>query len=68
MTAATVFARPDQDEIAELKVWPVPEVLVIFRLWRETEISFDVDLRELQGQQGVDTLCACPPGDRWQAG
>ena len=23
----------------------------------ETEIDFDVDLRELQGQEGVDTLC-----------
>jgi hypothetical protein len=35
-----------------------PGVLAIFRLWSESEISFDVDLRELQGQQGADTLCA----------
>jgi hypothetical protein len=57
-TAASVFARPDGDEIVELKVWPDPGVLAIFRLWREAEVSFDVDIRELQGQQGVDTLCA----------
>ena len=31
---------------------------MILRLWSESEISFDIDLRELQGQQGVDTLCA----------
>jgi hypothetical protein len=41
-----------------LKVWPEPRVLAIFRLYAETEISFDVDLRELQGQQGADTHCA----------
>lgn len=35
-----------------------PRVLVVFRLWSESEIRFDIDLRELQGQQGVDTLCA----------
>lgn len=31
---------------------------MIFRLWSESEISFDIDLRELQGQPGVETLCA----------
>ena len=56
--AATVLARPAGAEVAQLKVWPVPGVLAIFRLMSETEISFDVDLRELQGQEGVDTLCA----------
>jgi hypothetical protein len=58
LTAASVFAQPRGAETTELKVWPNPGVLAIFRLWSETEISFDVDLRELQGQQGVDTLCA----------
>jgi hypothetical protein len=56
--AATVLARPAGAEIAQLRVWPVPGVLAIFRLMSETEISFDVDLRELQGQEGADTLCA----------
>lgn len=57
-TAADVFAHTPVAETAKLKVWPVQGVLAIFRFWSETEISFDIDLRELQGQQGVDTLCA----------
>jgi hypothetical protein len=56
--ATAVFARPAGPEIAQLRVWPVPGVLAIFRFMSQTEISFDVDLHELQGQQGVDTLCA----------
>ena len=56
--AASIFARGTEAEIVELRVWPVPGVLANFRFWSETEISFDVDLRELQGQQGADTLCA----------
>lgn len=55
--AAAVLARPAGAEIAQMRVWPVPQVLAIFRFMSETEISFDVDLRELQGQEGVDTLC-----------
>lgn len=35
---------------ADLQVWPVPRVLVIFRPRSAEEIDFDVDLRELQGQ------------------
>jgi hypothetical protein len=57
-TAASIFARPGNDEYAELRAWPAPGVLTIFRLWQESEVTFDVDLHELQGQQGVDTLCA----------
>src|SRR3984885_11251031 len=56
--AAEVFARPAGAETGTLRVWPVPGVLAIFRLMSETEIDFDIDLRELQGQEGVDTLCA----------
>lgn len=57
-TAASIFTRGAGAETAELGAWPVPGVLAIFRFWSETEISFDVDLRELQGQQEVDVLCA----------
>jgi hypothetical protein len=32
-------------------------MLVIFRMMSQSEIDFDVDLRELQNQEGVDTLC-----------
>jgi hypothetical protein len=56
-TTASIFARGTGAETAELRVWHVSGVLAIFRCWSETEISFDVDLRELQGQQGADVLC-----------
>lgn len=55
--AAAVLARSADSEIAELRVWPVPGVLAIFRIMSADEIDFDVDLRELQGQAGVDVLC-----------
>lgn len=59
-TAADIFERPVDAETASLRVRPSPGVLAIFRFMAETAIDFDVDLRELQGQQGqqgVDTLC-----------
>ncbi|WP_238010254.1 hypothetical protein KZZ52_53235 [Dactylosporangium sp. AC04546] len=40
-----------------LKVWPAPQVLAIFRPWSADRIDFDVDLRELQGQERLDVLC-----------
>ncbi|WP_030315395.1 hypothetical protein [Streptomyces sp. NRRL B-3229] len=42
---------------AELRVRPEPGFLVIFRMYEVEAIDFDVDLRELQGQAGVDVLC-----------
>ncbi|MER5866636.1 hypothetical protein [Kitasatospora sp. NPDC002040] len=56
-SAAEVLARPADAETVDLRVWPVPEVLAIFRPMSADEIDFDVDLRELQGQEGVDVLC-----------
>jgi hypothetical protein len=56
--AADVLARPADAETVTLRVWPIPGVLAIFRPMSAEEIDFDVDLRELQGQDGVDTLCA----------
>ncbi|GIG64701.1 hypothetical protein [Phytomonospora endophytica] len=56
-TAAEVLSRPADAEAVDLRVWPVPHVLVIFRPFSDEEIDFDVDLRELRGQAGVDTLC-----------
>ncbi|SOB85185.1 hypothetical protein [Streptomyces sp. 1331.2] len=55
--AAEVLSRPAGAETVNLQVWPVPGVLAIFRPMSAEEIDFDVDLRELQGQEGVDTLC-----------
>ncbi|MFC9252114.1 hypothetical protein [Amycolatopsis thailandensis] len=55
--AAEALARLEEGEVGEFHVFPVPEMLVIFRLMSAEEIDFDVDLRELQGQAGVDNLC-----------
>jgi hypothetical protein len=57
-SAAVVLARSADSETAELRVWPKPGVLAIFRIMSADAIDFDVDLRELQGQPGVDALCS----------
>ncbi|MGK3200309.1 hypothetical protein [Amycolatopsis sp. MEPSY49] len=56
-SAAEVLARPADADSTDLRVWPAPGVLAIFRPTCAGRIDFDVDLRELQGQAGVDTLC-----------
>ncbi|SPE63186.1 hypothetical protein SNS2_4699 [Streptomyces netropsis] len=40
-----------------LRVWPTADVLAIFRFLAVDEIDFDVDLRELQGQEQLDMFC-----------
>ncbi|MFJ2398131.1 hypothetical protein ACIOTI_36050 [Streptomyces sp. NPDC087843] len=55
--AGEVLSRPADAECADLRVWPAPDVLAIFRLESAEEIGFDVDLRELQGQERLDVLC-----------
>ncbi|MFF2084694.1 hypothetical protein ACFVVM_13010 [Nocardia sp. NPDC058176] len=55
--AAEVLPRPADAEYLTLRVRPVPGVQVIFWPMSATEIDFDVNLRELQGQAGVDILC-----------
>ncbi|GEK01534.1 hypothetical protein [Streptomyces sp. 1-11] len=52
-----MLSRPADAECADVRVWPVPDVLAIFRLESADEIGFDVDLRELQGQARLDVLC-----------
>jgi len=52
-----MLLRQRDDESVSLKVWPVPGVLAIFRPHDPERIDFDVDLRELQGQQQLDLLC-----------
>lgn len=52
-----VFFRPADAAAVDLRVWPDPSVLTIFRPYSAEEIDFDIDLRELQGQHGVDILC-----------
>jgi hypothetical protein len=53
----TVLSRSTDAECPDLRLWPTADVLVIFRLLADDEIDFDVDLRELQGQERLDVFC-----------
>ncbi|MET7751585.1 hypothetical protein [Micromonospora sp. NPDC005367] len=55
--ATDVLARPAGAELPILRVWPVPAVQVNFWPYSVGEIDFDIDLRELQGQERLDMLC-----------
>ncbi|RZB19726.1 hypothetical protein StrepF001_12155 [Streptomyces sp. F001] len=55
--AEAVLSRPADAECSELRVWPSADVLAIFRFHSVEEIDFDVDLRELQGQERLDVFC-----------
>ncbi|MFD8261601.1 hypothetical protein ACFV19_22295 [Streptomyces griseoluteus] len=55
--AETVLSRPADAECPNLRVWPTVDVLAIFRFHDDDEIDFDVDLRELQGQERLDVFC-----------
>ena len=55
--AETVLSRPADAECPQLRVWPTADVLVIFRFHSSDEIDFDVDLRQLQGQERLDSFC-----------
>jgi hypothetical protein len=56
-TAAAVLARPPDSECPALRVWPYADMLMIFRFRTADEIDFDVDLREMQGQERLDQFC-----------
>ncbi|WP_327064459.1 hypothetical protein [Kitasatospora sp. NBC_01302] len=55
--AEAVLARPADAECPSLRVWPDPGVCAIFRFLGKEQIDFDLDLRELQGQERLDVLC-----------
>ncbi|MFB7906962.1 hypothetical protein ACFC1T_11075 [Kitasatospora sp. NPDC056076] len=55
--AEPVLSRPADAECPSLRVWPDPEVCAVFRFLGDEQIDFDVDLRELQGQERLDVLC-----------
>lgn len=55
--AEAVLARPADAESAQLSVWLHAEVLAIFRFYSAEAIDFDVNLRELQGQERLDLFC-----------
>ena len=52
-----VLSRPADAKYPELRVWPTADVLAIFRFYAADEVDFDVDLRELQGQERLDVFC-----------
>lgn len=55
--AEVVLSGSCDGGLPELRVWPVAGVLMIFRFCSAVEIDFDVDLRELRGQERLDVLC-----------
>ncbi|MFI8943288.1 hypothetical protein [Streptomyces syringium] len=55
--AKAVLSRPVDAECPDLRVWPTADVLAIFRFHAVEEVDFDVDLRELQGQERLDVFC-----------
>lgn len=55
--AGAVLSRPADAECPDLRVWPTADVLAIFRFHAADEVDFDVDLRELQGQERLDVFC-----------
>ncbi|MEU9602744.1 hypothetical protein AB0E06_38885 [Streptomyces sp. NPDC048109] len=55
--AEAVLSGPADAECLYLRVWPTPDVLAIFRFRVADEVDFDVDLRELQGQDRLDVFC-----------
>ncbi|MFI9630256.1 hypothetical protein [Streptomyces sp. NPDC052042] len=52
-----VLSRPADADCPDLRVWPTADVLAIFRFHADDEVDFDVDLRELQGQDRLDVFC-----------
>nr|WP_203721781.1 hypothetical protein [Streptomyces coelicoflavus] len=52
-----VLSRPAGAEYLDLRVWPTPDVLAIFRFHVADEVDFDVVLRELQGEDRLDVFC-----------
>jgi hypothetical protein len=55
--AEATLSRSADAECPDLRVWPTADVLAIFRFYSVEEIDFDVDLRELQGQERLDLFC-----------
>ncbi|MEV6053168.1 hypothetical protein [Streptomyces sp. NPDC052107] len=55
--AAHVLGRPLGAECPQLRVWPVPGMLAVSRFLGAEEVDFDVDLREIQGQERLDLFC-----------
>lgn len=57
LRAEAVLSRPAGAKCPELRVRLAADGLAIFRFHTDDEIDFDVDLRELQGQDRLDVFC-----------
>jgi hypothetical protein len=55
--AEAALSRPADTECPSLRVWLRADVLAIFRCYSDEEIDFEVDLRELQGQERLELFC-----------
>ncbi|WP_242676204.1 hypothetical protein [Streptosporangium minutum] len=55
--AEQVLSLPADADCPSLRIWPAPDVPAIFRFLSEDTIDFDIDLRELQGQERLNLLC-----------
>ncbi|GAB2469767.1 hypothetical protein GCM10027162_76210 [Streptomyces incanus] len=55
--AEDVLSRPADAECPALRVWPAAGVPAVFRFRAAEESDFDVDPRELQGQERPDVFC-----------
>ncbi|MET8826318.1 hypothetical protein ABZX40_30425 [Streptomyces sp. NPDC004610] len=55
--AEAVLSRPADADCPDLRVWPTADILAIFRFHADDEVDFDIDLRELQGQDRLDVFC-----------
>lgn len=55
--AEAALSQPADTECPSLRVWLRADVLAIFRFYSDEEIDFDVDLRELQGQERLELFC-----------
>jgi hypothetical protein len=56
--AEAALSRPVDAECPSLRVWLTADVLAIFRFYSDEAIDFDVDLRELQGQERLEVFCS----------
>ena len=55
--AADLFVTDPDGWLKHLRVWPEPNIEVIFSPWSADEIVGEVSLFELQGQERLDEFC-----------
>jgi hypothetical protein len=56
-SAAKLFDSGPEGWLRSLRVWPDPNIEIIFRPWNVDEIVGDVSLFDLHGQERLDLFC-----------